>query len=46
MMTELTAILGFKQEHSFYLYLQMNGKVEAVNKTLKTILKHTINAAQ
>ena len=24
----------------------MNGQVEAVNKTLKTILKHTINAAQ
>ena len=24
----------------------MNGQVEAVNKTLKNILKHTINAAQ
>ena len=38
-------MLGFKQEHSSSFYLQVNGQVEAVNKTLKTILKCTINAA-
>ena len=27
-------------------YPQANGQVEAVNKTLKTIVKHTINAAR
>ena len=46
MMTELTTMLGFKQDHSSSFYPQANGQVEAVNKTLKTILKHTINAAQ
>ena len=45
MMTELTTMLGFKQEHSSSFYLKANGQVEAVNKTLKTILKHTISAA-
>ena len=45
-MTELATMLGFKQEHSSSFYLQENGQVEAINKTLKTILKHTINAAQ
>ena len=45
MMTELTIILGFRQEHSSSYYLQANGQVEAINKTLKTILKHTIDAA-
>ena len=46
MMTELTTMLGFKQEHSSSFYPQANGQVEAVNKTLKTILKRTINAAR
>ena len=45
MMTELTTMLGFRQEHSSSYYPQANGQVEAVNKTLKTILKRTINAA-
>ena len=44
MMIELTTMLGFRQEHSSSFYPQENGQVEAVNKTLKTILKHTINA--
>ena len=43
MMTELTTMLGFRQEHSSSFHPQTNGQVEAVNKTLKTILKHTIN---
>ena len=39
-------MLGFRQEHSSSFYPQANGQVEAVNKTLKTILKHTINASR
>ena len=46
MMTDLTTMLGFKQEHSSSFYPQANGQVEAINNTLKTILKHTINAAR
>ena len=46
MMTQLTTTLGFKQEHSFFFYPQANGQVKVVNKTLKTILKCTINAAR
>ena len=45
MMTELATMLGFKQEHSSSFYPQANGQVEAVNKTLNTILKCTINAS-
>ena len=45
MMTKLTTMLGFRQEHSSSFYPPVNGQVEAVNKTLKTILKRTINAA-
>ena len=45
MMTELTTMIGFKQEHSSSFYPQANGQVEAINKTVKTILKCTINAA-
>ena len=45
MMTELTTMLGFRQEHSSSFYPQENGQVEAVNKTLKIILKRTINVA-
>ena len=40
MMTELATMLGFKQEHSSSFYPQVNGQVEAVNKTLKTILMY------
>ena len=46
MMTELTTILGFRQEHLSSFYPQANGQVEAVNRNLKTILKRTINAAR
>ena len=46
MMTELTTMLGFIQEHSSSFYPQANGQVEVVNKTLKTILKCTINASR
>ena len=46
MMIELTTMLGFRKEHSSYFYPQANGQVEAINKTFKTILKHTINAAR
>ena len=45
MMMELTTMLGFRQEHSSSYYPQANGEVEAVNKTLKTIPKCTIDAA-
>ena len=45
MITKLTTMLGFRQEHSSSFYPQANGQVEAVNKTLKTILKHNINVA-
>ena len=44
MMTELTTMLGFRQEHSPSYYPQANGQVETVNKTFKTILKCTIDA--
>ena len=46
MMTTLTTLLRFKQYHSYSFYPQMNGHVEAVNKTLMTILKLTINASR
>ena len=45
MMMELTTMLGFRQEHSSSFYPQANDQVEVVNKTLKTILKRTINVA-
>jgi hypothetical protein len=46
MMTKLTSNLGLWQEHSSPYYPQENGQVEAVNKTLKTILQRTINSAK
>ena len=45
-MMELTTMLGFRQEHSSSYYPKENGQVEAVNKTLKTILKRTIDEAR
>ena len=45
-MTKLPIMLGFKQDRSSSFYPQANGQVEAVNKTLKTILKHTINTSR
>ena len=42
MMEELASKLGYKQEHSSSYYPQANGQVEAVNKSLKSILQRTI----
>ena len=39
MMEELASKLGYKQEHSSSYYPQANGHVEAVNKSLKSILQ-------
>ena len=39
MMEELALKLGYKQEHSSSYYPQVNGQVEAVNKSLKSILQ-------
>jgi hypothetical protein len=39
MMFELTSNLGLRQEHSSPYYPQANGQVEAMNKSLKTILQ-------
>ena len=38
MMEELASKLGYKQEHSSSYYPQENGQVEAMNKSLKSIL--------
>jgi transposase InsO family protein len=46
MMSELTSNLGLRQDHSSPYYPQVNGQVEAVNKSLKTILQRTINYAK
>ena len=42
MMEELASKLGYNQEHSSSYYPQANGQVEAVNKSLKSILQRTI----
>ena len=42
MMEELASKLGYKQDHSSSYYPQVNGQVEAVNKSLKSILQQTI----
>ena len=42
MMEELALNLGFKKYHYSSYYPQVNGKVEAVNKSLKVILQKTI----
>ena len=39
MMEALASKLGYKQEHSSSYYPQVNGQVEAVNKSLKSILQ-------
>ena len=41
-MEELASKLGYKEEHSSSYYPQANGQVEAVNKSLKSILQRTI----
>jgi transposase InsO family protein len=43
MMTELTSNLGLQQENSSPYYPQANGQVEAINKTLKTILQNQLS---
>jgi hypothetical protein len=46
MMSELKLNLGLRKEHSSPYYPQVNGQVEAVNKSLNTILQRTINSAK
>src|SRR5216684_3227742 len=46
MMAELYLKLGYKQEHSSSYYPQANGQVEAVNKSLKSILQQTITQSK
>jgi hypothetical protein len=46
MMTKLTSKLGLCQEHFPPYYPQANGQVEAINKSLMTILLRTINSAK
>eukprot|EP00253_Pinus_taeda_P020815 PITA_20815 len=43
LMSELALKLGFRQEHLSPYYPRANGQVEAVNKTLKTILQWKID---
>jgi len=43
LMLELSLKLGFQQKHSSPYYLQANGQVEAMNKTLKKILQRMID---
>jgi hypothetical protein len=45
-MSKLTSNLGLRQENLSPYYPQENGQVEAVNKSLKTILQQTINSAK
>ena len=42
MMEELASKLGYKKENSSSYYPQANGQVEAVTKSLKSILQRTI----
>jgi hypothetical protein len=46
MMSTLTSKLGFRQEHLSPYYPQANCQVEAVNKSLKTILKRMVNSTR
>jgi len=46
MMNQLTSKLRFKEEHSSPYYLQVNGQVEAMNKSIKTILQQMINSTK
>jgi transposase InsO family protein len=46
MMKELASKLGFKHDHSSPYYPQENGQVEAVNKSLKTILQKTVSQSK
>ena len=46
MMAELASKLGYKRENSSSYYPQVNGQVEAVNKSLKSILQQTITQSK
>jgi hypothetical protein len=46
MMSELISKLGLSQELSSPYHPQANGQVEVVKKSLKTILRRTINSAR
>ena len=46
MMEELSSNLGYNQEHSSSYYPQVNGHVEAVNKSLNSILQQTITQSK
>ena len=39
MMEELASKIGYKQEHSSSYYPQANGQIEAVNKSLNSIIQ-------
>jgi transposase InsO family protein len=43
MMKELASKLGFRHGHSSPYYPQENGQVEAMNKSLKTILQKNVS---
>jgi hypothetical protein len=43
MMVELASKMGFKHGHSSPYYLQENGKVEVVNKSIKTIFQKHVS---
>jgi hypothetical protein len=43
MMAEMESKLGFKHGHSSPYYPQENGQVEAINKSLKTILQNFVS---
>ena len=45
-MEELASKLRYKQEHSSSYYPQVNGQVEAVNKSLNSILQQTITQSK
>jgi hypothetical protein len=46
MMKELASKLRFKHDHYSPYYPHANGQVEAMNKSLKTILQKTINQSK
>jgi hypothetical protein len=46
MMTELASKLGFTHDHYSPYYPQENGQVEAVNKSLKTILQKNVRKSK
>jgi hypothetical protein len=46
MMEELAAKIGFRHGNSSPYYPQENGRVEVVNKSLKTILQKTVNQSK